>query len=79
MFKRNRIKPDIPKKIYDRVQRFSRQDRTDWLDQALYSVSRYTTAYKKSGDSIDLQEAYLGAQVVYAIMEIMVQEANSGR
>ena len=76
MWRSKRIKPDIPEQIYKRVSRLPQASITDWIDQALYSTSRCITAYQKTGDPGQLQEAYTGAQVIYAIVDDMVQRLD---
>ena len=73
MWRRKKIIPGISDKIVSRVAKMNSQTLNDWMDQALYSTGRSLTTYQKTGETVQLSEAYTGAQVIYAIVDEMVR------
>ena len=76
MLNNKRIQPGIPEKIIKRVGKLPTSDLNDWADQALYSAGRCLSAFEKTRDPAQLQEAQTASHVLYAIMEEIVRRES---
>lgn len=69
IFKKKEVREKT--KIEKRVAKLSSPELLSWTDQVIYSVGRNLSTWQKSQDSFSLEEARVGAEALYAILECL--------
>jgi hypothetical protein len=67
----------LPTKLTKRVERISTPDLILWAENALFPIGKDLTAYGRNNDLAYLEEAFVGAEVLYAItLELKKRHTN---
>lgn len=62
-------------KLMRRVSSLSTQELLGWTDQIIYSVGRNISSWQKTQNKSSLDEAHMGAEALYAILDTLKERA----
>jgi hypothetical protein len=73
----SKVGPQQPTKIQKRVAKISTPELITWSENALFVIGKNLTHWSRTQDSALLEEAYLGAEALFAITsELKTRERN---
>ena len=71
-------KKDSLTKVQERVSKIDTPSLTSWAENSLFGIGKCITSYQRSREAADLEEALLGAECLYAVMqELMARSSNA--
>jgi hypothetical protein len=66
-------------KIEKRVDSLSTAELLPWTENALYTIGRNLTSWQRSKDEYALEEARVGAEALYVILETLKKRHSNER